>query len=802
MESFLKDLRYGIRMLLKKPGFTLVAVLTLAIGIGANTAIFSVIDAILIRPLPFPDSDRMVLAYTKTSRVPQQFVSYPDFQDWREQSRSFEQMSAFATQSVNLTGEDEPARVRGGFVSENFLRLVGVEPEAGRGFLPGEDLPGAERVVVVNHELWQARYGGDPSFVGRKLTLNGEVFTVAGVMPRGFRFPLDEVEVWIPFSNYLNLSMDRKTPTTGVVGRLKSGVSLEQARAELDTIASALSAKYPDTNADRGVYIARLQEVLVEGIRPALLILLGAVGLVLLIACANVGNLLLARTVGRQKEIAVRSAVGATRARIARQFLTETMLLSAVGGAAGLLVGLWGLDLLTAISPASLIPDPAMIELNGTVLGFTTGISLLTGLAFGLAPAIRFSRPNLVESLNEGGRSSGENLNNSRVRKALVVSQVALAMVVLIASGLTVRSLIKVLKVDPGFNPSNLLTMEYRIPRTKYPEAAHQWNFHKQVVERVKSLPGVRSASVVLALPFSGNAGSTEFVLPDRAEPAPGSELRSQMNRADKDFFETMGIPLLKGRAFTDQDDAASPPVVVINQTMARQFWPDDDPLGKQVRLSDPKITATVIGVVGDVKQGELDDKSVPQIYAAYSQAPFIFATLVVRTDSDPMNMAGAVRGSVWSVDKDQPVWKVRTQQSLLDGSVGQRRFVATLLGLFSGIALLLAAVGVYGVITYSVNQRTHEIGIRMALGARPAAILGMVMRQGMLMIFAGLAIGLAASFLLTRYLSSLLFAVSPTDATTFAGIAGLLALVALFACYIPARRATRVDPIMALKYE
>jgi putative ABC transport system permease protein len=498
----------------------------------------------------------------------------------------------------------------------------------------------------------------------------------------------------------------------------------------------------------------------------------------------------------------VRSALGATRARIARQFLTETLLLSLIGGGAGLLVGLWGLDLLRSISPGSLLPDISAISLNATVLGFTAGVSLLTGLAFGLAPAVRYSRPNLVESLNEGGRNPGESAGNSRIRKALVVSQVALALVVLIGSGLMVRSLVEVLKVDPGFDASSLLTMEYRIPRTKYPEGGQQWNFHKQVVERVREIPGVRSAAVVRGLPFSGNSGSTEFALLDRAEPAPGSEPQSQMNLADKNFFETMGIPLMRGRAFSDQDDSGSTPVVVINQTMARQYWPDGDPVGTRVRLNNPKITATIVGVVGDVKQGELDDPSMPQIYAPYSQNPFIFATLIVRTQTDPMSMAGAVRGSIWSVDKDQPVWKIRTQQSLLDGSVGQRRFIAVLLGLFSGIALMLAAVGIYGVITYSVNQRTHEIGIRMALGANPGAILGMVMRQGMLMILAGLAIGLGTSFALTRFLSSLLFAVTPTDATTFGGIATLLALVALVACYIPARRATRVDPMVALKYE
>jgi len=801
MDNLLNDLRYGLRMLLKKPGFAAVAVLTLALGIGANTAIFSVVYGLLLRPLPFPHSDQLVMVFTKTSQIKRDGLAYPDLQDFREQSRLFSEMCGFVPQSVNLTGSEEPIRVRGGFVSADFFRMLKVEPAVGRGFLPGEDQPGVGRVVVVNHNLWQNRYGADPGLIGRSMILNGEVFTVAGIMPESFRFPLDEIEVWIPLPYYPNFSLDRKVSSAAVIGRLKPGASIDQAGAEMNSIASALAAQYPETNSDRSVSLLPFQELLVEDARPALLILLGSVGLVLLIACANVGNLLLARGVTREKEIVLRVALGASRNRIIRQLLTEGVLLSMAGGLLGLLLGSLGLDLLSAIGPADLV-STRTIHLDMPVLAFTLTLSVLTGLIFGLAPALKFSKPNLIESLNEGGRSSSQGSARSRIRSALVVAQVGMAMVLLIASGLLIKSLIGLLKVEPGFDARNVLTLEYRVPRNKYPKGEQQWNFHKQVVERTSALPGVKSAAVVRGLPFSGNGGSTNFVLLDRAEPPAGEEPRAQANLADTHFFDTLGIPLLRGRGFTDHDLADSAPVVVINRAMALRYWPDGDPLGKQVRINEIKTTAVIVGIVGDVKQYSLEDPVVPQIYAPYAQSPFIFATLVVRAETDPMSLANAVRGAVWSVDKDQPVWKVRTIQSLLDGSVGQRRFLMQLLGGFSVLALLLATIGIYSVITYSVSQRTREIGIRVALGADRGNIVKLVVGHGMVLASVGVAGGVGVALVLTRFLASLLFRVSPTDITTFGVVSLVLAAVALLACLIPARRATKVDPIIALRCE
>jgi putative ABC transport system permease protein len=801
MESLIKDVRYGVRMLAQRPGFTAVAVLTLAIGIGANTAIFSVVNALLIRPLPFHQSEQLVIAFAKTSQDARDWIAYPDLQDFRSQNNLFTEMSAIVPQSINLTAVDEPTRVRGGFVSASFFKVLGVEPKLGRGFLPGEDEPGAERVVVVNYGLWQTRYGGDTTLIGKTMTLNGEVFTIVGIMPEGFRFPLDEMEVWIPFQHYPNYSLERKTPSAAVVARVKSGVSIEQARAEIDAIAGALARQYPDTNADRGVTITRFQEFLVEAIRPSLMILLSAVGLVLLIACANVANLLLARAIARQKEIALRAALGASRLRIVRQLLTETVMLSTAGGALGLLLGVLGVKLLVSISPGGL-PMGATAGLDTKVLAFTLGLSMLTGLVFGLAPALKFSSPDLIEALKEGGRSSGEVTGRARLRSILVVSQIAIALVLLIGSGLMIKSIIKLVDVDPGFRPERLLTLEYRLPRNKYPKPAGQTEFHRRVVEQIRALAGVESAGAVRGLPLSGNGGSTSFVLPDRAEPPAGSEYRAQFNTSDIYYFETLGVPLLKGRAFTEQDTAESTPVVLINKTMAERYWPNDDPIGKQVSFLEPKKTATIIGVIGDVKQFGLDDETASQIYAPFAQAPFIFATLAIRTQTDPMSMAGAVRSAVWSVDKDQPMWKIRTMESLMENSVGQRRFIMYLLAGFSTLAMLLAAIGIYGVLAYSVTQRRHEIGVRMALGAERRDIFKIVVGQGMILTSIGIAVGLAAAFGVTRFLSSLLFGVDPQDMLTFAALSLLLALVALLACFIPARRATRVDPMVALRYE
>jgi putative ABC transport system permease protein len=803
MRTLWQDLRYGARMLWKKPGFTVIAVITLALGIGANTAIFSVVNAALLRPLPFDHPERLVMVYSRTSGGSRDSTSWPDLLDWRGQSRSFAHLSAFVTQSVNLTGREEPGRVVGGFVSADFFKMLGVEPAPGRAFLPGEDEAGAERVAIVSYAVWRDRFGADPNLIGQTLTLNNQIFTVVGVTPDGFRAPYSDVEVWMPIQYYPNFSLDRKAAVIDVMGRLNPGVPPRQAQAEMETIAARLGAQYPETNKDRGVNIVGLQELLVEGMKPSLLALFGVVACVLLIACVNVANLTLSRITGRRQELALRAALGASRARLVRQLLTESLLLALVGGALGLLIGAWGMDALAANSAVNL-PPMVEVRLDRAVFGFTFGASILTSLIVGLLPALRSSRPDLNEALKEGGRTAGEGRGGHRLRGSLVVTQIALALVSMIGAGLMVRSFINLRGVDVGFDPRNVLTLEYRVPRNKYPEPQQQWRFHEQVVARVQALPGVESAAAIGAVPHGGNVGGSGFVLPDRAAPPAGQEPRAQTNRADSHYFRTMKIPTLRGRVFTEQDRLDSPPVIVINRTMADRYWPNEDPIGKRVRLLSPDVTASVVGVVGDVKHYSLDEPELPQIYLAYAQQPHIFASLVVRTNGDAMNFSNAVRGAIWSVDKDQPVWKVRTLEWLLQRSLGPGRFMAQLLGAFSALAMLLAGVGLYGVMSYAVTQRTHEIGVRAALGATGTDILRLMLKQGLALALIGLAIGLLASIGLTRLMKGLmkelLFGVSANDPLTFTLIAGLLTLVALLACLIPARRAAKVDPMVALR--
>jgi len=803
MSSLLQDIRYGLRMLTKNPGFAAVAILTLALGIGANTAIFSVVNAVLLRPLPLPNSRQLVLALGRTKQVSRTGISYPDFEDWRKQSRSFAELSLWIPQSVNLTGRERPDRVRGSFVSANFFPLLGVAPAMGRGFLPGEDQPGSDRVAVVNYSLWKNRFGGDPNFLGKQLTLNGAVFTVVGILPADFEFPLDpdRIEIWLPVTNYPNFSRDRKDANLVALGRMNPGVTLAQAQAEMSAIAGNLAKEYPETDSQRDAVVISLQDAVNEDLRPVLLVLFAAVGFVLLIACANVVNLMLARVSARGREFALRATLGAGRLRLIRQSLTETLLLWIAGGALGLIAGFVALHALLANAPAS-IPPGITVKIDGPVFAFTFLVAALAGLLSGLGPALEFSRPELNQSLKEGGRISGESAGPARLRALLLVSQVAMSLLLLAGAGLMIKTIMRLSGVDPGYQPKNLLTLEYRLPQSRYKEGPLQWNFHHQVVERVSALPGVRSASVAIGIPFSGNIGKEPVILLDRPQPPPGQELVAEFNVADSHYFETMGIPLIAGRTFAESDQAGTPAVALINSTMARKFWSASDPIGKQIKLLDDKKPATIVGVVGDIRQRSLSDPAPAQVYFAYAQNPDTFATLVVRTEGDRMSMANAVRQAVWSIDSDQPMWKVRSLESLLARSIGDRRYLALLLSIYSGLALVLAAVGIYGVLSYSVNQRIQEIGVRMALGAQPADVLRHILSHGMAMVLAGIALGWAGAFGVTRLMSNLLYGVTPSDPATFLIGASILTAAALLACYLPARRAMRVDPMVALRYE
>jgi putative ABC transport system permease protein len=801
MNTLWQDLRYGARMLMKKPGFTLIAAITLALGIGANTAIFSVVDAALIRALPYHNPDRLILLSATTMGGERDLLSIEEMREFQTRAQSLEDVTGIMTQSVNLTGGERPDRVRGAYVTANFFQVFNLRPVVGRTFAPGEERPGAEKVVVVNERIWRERFGGDPNLAGKKLNLNGEPFSVIGVAPPDFRQPSDpEVEVWMGAAAYPGNTAQRDFRFLYGIGHLKPGARQEQAQAEMNTIANQLALAYPGENTGRGAKLENLHEVMVGGLRRMLYLLFAAVGVILLIACANLANLLLARGLTRQREIAVRAALGAGKWRLIRQLLTEASLLSLAGGGLGLLIAQWGLEALRRL-PQNFVSGED-VRIDTRVLLFTLAVAVVTGWLFGLAPAIQLARPELNTMLKDGGRSGGEGAKWNRVRGAFVVAQVALSLLLLVGGGLLIRSFEKLLRVDPGFKPENLLTLEYRLPRNKYQQGEAQWNFHRQVVERIRVTPGVKSASLVRGLPFSGNGGSMAIILPDREIPPKGKEPVVWSNTVVPNYFETMGIPFIKGRLFNEQDQLNTPRVFIINQTMARRFWPDQDPIGKQIKTDADSPAGAVIGVVGDAKHYWLDEEAQPQMYEAYSQSPGIFATVVVRTTVEPMSLAEPVRQAVWKVDGDQPMWKVRTLESLIERSVADKRFLMVLMGVFAALALALTVIGLYGVMSYAVSQRTQEIGVRMALGAGARNIHRMVLRQGMTLVSIGVAVGLVASWLLTRLMANLLFGVSATDPLTFSSIPSLLAVVALLACWIPARRATKVDPIVALRYE
>ncbi len=810
-----QDLRYGARMLMKQPGFAVVAALTLALGIGANTALFSLVNAVLLRQLPFEQPERLVWIWVRVTDRDRGVFSIPDFIDYRDQNQTLEQMTAFTIWGTNLTDQGDPERLQGMRISANAFETLGVEAAFGRTLLPEDDKLGSPRVVVLSYGLWQRRFGADPGLIGKTLTLNGESYAVAGVLPAHFIFPLREAELAIP----LAMEADPKRKERGdhflrVVAQLKSGVSPRQAQAEMDSIAQRLRQQYPETNAKLvGVKVVPLHDEIVGNFRLALLVLLGAVGLVLLIACSNLANLLLARASARHKEIAIRTALGATRGRIVRQLLTESLLLAVAGGGLGLLLAAWGVHLLLALSPADL-PRAQEINLDGSVLGFTLAVSILAGMIFGLALALQASKVDLNQELKGASRGSGDGPAGNRVRSLLVISEVALSLVLLASAGLFIKSFQRLQGVNPGFEAKHLLAARLSLPTGRYSRPDAVAGFYERLRPRIERLPGVESVSPVSILPLSGLTPSVEFTSLEHPPSSLAEIPAAQYRMIGPGYFHTMKIPLLQGREFTERDRADAPGVVIINQTLARRFWPGGNPLGSHLKLDDsdgnpPPRAVEIVGVVGDVKHVGLDDEPAPGIYVPYYQIPqarMTWATnnmyWVVRTATDPMTLAAAVRREAAAVDKDVPASSIRSMEQYLAASVAPRRFNLQLLSAFAVAALILAATELYGVISYSVEQRTREIGLRMALGAQGRDVLRLVVREGMRLALIGVAVGLICALIITRLMTSLLFEVSANDPVTFAVIALSLIVVALLACYLPARKATKVDPMIALRGE
>lgn len=800
MDFFLQDVRHGFRSMMRNPAVTAVAVVALALGIGANSAIFSVVNGVLLRPLPYKHSGRLVVFREK--KLPQ----FPDFSvapgnylEWKAQSTVFDEMAAYRFSSLNLTGAGEPERIPGVRVSPALFALLGVQPSLGRDFRPEEGEQGKNNVVVLSHGLWQRRFGSGQDILGKTLVLSGGTYRVVGVMPEGFQFPGRETEMWIP----LVFSAEERT-THGAhylnaIARVKQGISLERARAEMDTIARRLQQQFPGEDAGWEVTVSPMLEYTVGDLRPALLILLGAVALVLLIACANVANLLLARAASRQKEIALRSALGASRWRIARQMLTESLLLSLFGGALGLALAYWGLRVLLALTPADL---PRIADVS-RALGFTALVALATGALFGLAPALQACRVDLNQSLKkEGGRSSGAGSGRHRLRGALVVSEVALALVLLIGAGLLMKSFGRLTEVNPGFNPHNLLIANIVLPQSKYSEHSQRAAFFEQLIAKIESLPGVAAAGITQSMPFTGDHVES-FTIEGRPPLPRGEFLRSNFYAVSLDYFRAMGIPLMKGRFFTLSDGKDAPPVAVINESLAKHYFPNEDPIGKRIKLSsDSNLYREIVGIAGDVKHYSLDSETPDQNYVPYAQDSYGFVTLAVRTAADPKSFASALRGQVGSIDKDLPVASIMTMEKVLSDAVARQRFSMILLTVFAAAALALAGVGLYGVMSYSAAQRTHEVGVRMALGAGQRHVLRLIVGHGLALALAGVGCGLVAAFALSRLLSTMQFGVSAADPVTFAAASMFLVSVAVLASYLPARRASRVDPMVALREE
>jgi predicted permease len=822
MQTLWQDLRYGARMLFKNPGITFVVILALALGIGANTAIFSVVNAVLLRPLPFEQADRLVFLNETSKAMDEISISYPNFVDWRKQNHVFEKIGVYNRNSYNLTGYGDAERILTAQMSADLFSALRVNAAIGRVFTNEEDKPGGTPVVVLSYGLWQRRFGGQSSILNQTLTFNAKSYTVIGVMPQGFQYP-SRVEMWVPvgqLSGESNWQQRGNHPGLYGVARLNPGVTPEQAQAEMTNIAANLETQYPDSNAGNGVKIQPLLEVFVSDIRRTLWVLFAAVGFVLLIACANIANLLLARASARQKEMAIRAAMGAGRWRIARQLLTESVLLALIGGTLGLLVARWGIQLILYISPNA-IPRSREIGLDWRVLAFTIGVAFLTGILFGLVPALQAGVVDVHETLKETGRGT---TRRHWLRSSLVVVELATTLVLLIGAGLMIRSFYRLQKVDPGFSYAQLTSFTVSIPTKKYPTIEQRETFFKRLLENTRSLPGVEGTASASGLPLGNNGWQTSFTV--EGQPAPPRNQIPLMEAClvSPDYFRVMNIPLKRGRYFDEHDDRsflagkdlskldedqrtmAGVNSIIIDEEFARRYWPNEDAVGKRIRLggTDPKAPVlTVLGVVGRVKmEGLSQDSNRVQGYFSFAQMPFSGMTVITRASADPSQLVPALRQQVTAIDPDQPIYNIRTMDEIRSESVAPERLNLTLLSIFAGIALVLAIVGIYGVMSYTVTQRTHEIGIRMAIGAQPRDVFRMVVRQGMMLALIGVAFGLVGAFALTRLMTTMLFGVTATDPATFAGIAVLLTGVALVACYIPGRRATKVDPVVSLRYE
>jgi putative ABC transport system permease protein len=804
MTIFLQDLRYAVRMMLKQPIFTVIAVVALALGIGANTAIFTVVNAVLLRPLPYDDPSHLVWIWDTQPQLATAPASLPDFLDWKDQNHSFEYMAAYQGGSMFVDNGNGVQDTNVGLVTPDIFSLFRVKPILGRTFTDEETQPGKFRVAVIGQKMWQSRFGSDPNIVGRTLQLNGAAYTIIGVLPAGFAFP-NEAQLWRPLPIDMS-KLDRGPHYLHVIARLKHDVTLPQAQAEMQTIAAQLSQQYFEKNAGHNVKLQLLTDVVVGDIKPALFVLLGAVGFVLLIACANIANLLLARAASRQREMAIRTALGASRSRIIRQLLTESITLSVTGGVAGLLVAIWGVKSLISLSPDTL-PRVTEIAIDTRVALFSILVSVLTGVVFGLAPALQVSKPDLNEALKESARTSA-GAHKNRLRSLLVVSEIALSLVLLIGAGLMIRSFYRLSRIDPGFNPKNVATFGVTLLRGNYPDDAKVAAFYSELLQRTASIPGIKSAGAITELPMGGNNTSDYFAIEGRPvvpkEERPITECRT----VTPHYFESMEIPLLRGRDFSETDTKQTPNVTIINEAFVRRHFGDEDPLGHRITLQGQfRDPITIVGIVGNVHDFGLDAPPTPEAYFPYLQNPLFESldrslTIVARTKTDPATMGASLRDEMLSLDKSLPVYAIKPMTEYLSDSLSRRRFNMILLSVFASVALLLAAVGIYGVISYIVSQRVREIGIRVAIGAQASDILGLVIRQAMTLTVIGIAVGLGSAVALTRLMESLLFDVSVTDPLTFALISIVLALVALSACMVPARRATKVDPIIALRYE